>query len=227
MTDETERDETDREIADLLPFYATGAIDAGRKARVDAALASDPALRHELDVIEEERWTTTEVNESFGAPSRQARARFLALLDAEPARSKAAWRDPAGWLAARLESLRPRTLAWAGVAAVLVVAAQAAVIGLMTPRAGFETASVAPKGIGPGEGALLIVAFAPDAKAGDIARLLDAVKGTIVGGPRAGAFFQVRVGGHALSPAERQKILATLESRSDLVRFAAPGDEAE
>ena len=216
-----------REIADLLPFYATGAIGRGDKARLDVALPRDAALRHEFGVVEEERQATIELNESLGVPSRQARERLFAMLAAEPAR-KAAWFDPAGWLASRLEGLRPRTLAWAGVAAVLVVAAQAGVIGLMmAPRAGFETASVSPRVAGPGEGALLIVAFAPDAKAGDIARLLDGVKGTIVAGPRAGAFFQVRVGGHALSDADRQKLIATLVSRPDIVRFAAPGDEEE
>lgn len=41
------------DIRDLLPLHALGALDADEAARVEAAVAADPALRAELDVHRE------------------------------------------------------------------------------------------------------------------------------------------------------------------------------
>jgi hypothetical protein len=40
------------ELAGLLPFYANGRLDAGQRARIDAALATMPALRAELAEVQ-------------------------------------------------------------------------------------------------------------------------------------------------------------------------------
>ena len=227
MSDKTTEHEAidGREIADLLPFYAAGTLRADDRAKVDAALATDPALRSELALVREEQMATIESSEALGAPSRQASARFFEMLDAAPAPKQSFARfDVASWVGAKLEALRPRTLAFASMAACLLVVAQAGYIGLkvMPQRGGtYETASFEAPSAGV-SGTVVVIAFVPTAKAADIGKLLDANKASIVAGPLAGGLYQVRIGDKLLSTAERDKVVARLKSQSGLVQFAAP-----
>lgn len=222
----TEQETIDgREIADLLPFYAAGTLRADDRALVDAALATDPALRSELALVREEQLAAIESSEALGAPSRQASDRFFKMLDAAPAPKRGLARfDVASWVSARLESVRPRTLAFASMAACLLVVAQAGFIGLkVLPQRGgtYETASFEAPSASVA-GTIVLVSFVPNAKAGDISKLLDANKASIVAGPLAGGLYQVRIGEKLLSTAERDKVVARLKSQSALVQFAAP-----
>ena len=215
-----------RDIADLLPFYAAGTLRADDRAKVDAALATDPALRSELALVREEQLAMIESSEALGAPSRQGSARFFEMLDAAPAPKRGLIRfDVASWVGARLESVRPRTLAFASMAACLLVVAQAGYIGLKVlpqhSRGAYETASFETPSAGV-SGTIVVVSFAPNAKAVDIGKLLDSNKASIVAGPLAGGLYQVRIGDKLLSTAERDKVVTRLKSQSSVVQFAAP-----
>ncbi|MGD0633122.1 MAG: hypothetical protein ABSA13_02410 [Beijerinckiaceae bacterium] len=215
-----------REIADLLPFYATGRLDGEDRQRVMRALMSDAELRRELSLILEERSAAIEDNEALAAPSRQAAAKFFAALDAAPARGKARF-DLAGWLAARLESLAPRPLAWGAMAAALVVAAQAGLIGTLIAgrhgtQAAFESASINP-GAGIRSGGSLIVSFVPNATAQEINKLLEDNTASIVAGPLPGGLYELRLGDRALTKAEVDELIVRLKERRNLIRFVAPG----
>jgi anti-sigma factor RsiW len=215
-----------RDIADLLPFYANGTLPARERARVAAALGTVPALRRELELIEEERRETIDVNEALGAPSRQARDRFFAMLDARPP-VKAAGRgvDLLGWVAARLSTLQPRTLAWSATLALVVLAVQGGVLGLVAthgpaPRAAFQTASVpVPAARGP----VVVVTFAAGAKIDDVAKLLAGIGATIVAGPMPGGLFEIEINGKATNVTDLDAVITKLKADPSLVRFAAPG----
>jgi len=215
-----------REIADLLPFFATGRLDGEDRRRVLRALETDAELQRELSLILEERGASIEDNEALPAPSRRAAAKFFAALDAAPAPRKARF-DLTGWLAARLESLAPRPLAWGAMAAALVVAAQAGLIGTLIAdrhdaHSAFESASINP-GAGIGSAGTLIVSFVPNATAQEINKLLEDNTASIVAGPLPGGLYELRLGDRALTKAEVGELIVRLKERRNLIRFVAPG----
>jgi hypothetical protein len=215
-----------REIADLLPFYATGRLDEADRQRVMGALMTDAALRRELSLILEEHSAVIADNEALGAPSRQAAAAFFAALDEAPAPKKARF-DLAGWLERRLEGLKPRSLAWGAMAAALVVAAQAGLIGTLitgrhVPGPAFESASINPSA-GIQSGGSLIVSFVPNATAQEINQLLEDNTASIVAGPLPGGLYELRLGDRALTKAEVDELIVRLKERRNLIRFVAPG----
>ena len=214
-----------REIADLLPFYATGRLGEDDRRRVVNALAGEPALRQELELIVEERNAAIESNEALGHPSSQAAARFFAALEATPA-PRARRFDPAGWLEARFDYFRPRTLAWGAMAAALVVTLQAGLIGTLVGGHHDTAPGYAPASINPGAGILsggsVIIAFVPSATAQDINKLLDDNAASIVAGPLPGGLYELRIGDHSLTKAEAGEFIARLREQRSLVRFVAP-----
>ena len=83
-----EQEPSDLEM--LLPWHAAGTLDGRDARRVEDALARDPELAREYDVIREEYAATVGLNESLGAPSMRAVQKLFAAIDAEPARRPAA-----------------------------------------------------------------------------------------------------------------------------------------
>ncbi len=213
-------------VAELAPFYVAGTLTADEAAVFEAALACDPALARNVAAARAERDEARALNECLPAPSGRAADKLFALIDAEPARSPGIWArlDLGGKLA---EFFAPRTLGWAASAACLVVAVQA---GMMLapkrppanyskpPPASYATAShnEAPTRAG----AFALVAFAPAANAQAISDLLAGAGVQIVGGPRAGGFYRLSLGGPDVSEAEVEKKLQILRQAASLVRFA-------
>ena len=159
-----------RELADLLPFYVTGRLPLAEMERVEVALAKDDGLRRELALVEEEQAASIEANERLGLPSARAGERFLAALDAEPARSTAHAnaRDLFAWIGERLQAFTPRQMAYAGIAAALLIVAQAGFIGALLQETGGQTYTQASLPGSANEGSLATLAFNPDAKAADL-----------------------------------------------------------
>jgi anti-sigma factor RsiW len=209
-----------RELADLLPFYVTGQLPLAQMRRIEAALAGDAALRRELALVEEEQAATVAANERLGSPSARAGERFFAMLDAEPERAtpRAAAKDVFAWIGERLQSLAPRQMAFAGIAAALLLVAQAGFIGALLQEPGGKGYGTA-FGNGKFEASYATVAFAPDAKAADISRLLDGAHAVIVDGPKAGGFFTLRIGAEGMSKDDRDAAIAKLGAEKGLVRF--------
>jgi anti-sigma factor RsiW len=213
-----------RELADLLPFYLTGRLPVSEVKRLEIALATDEALRIELALVEEERAATVEANESLGRPSSRAGARFLAALEAEPARAtpRALASSLIAWVGERLQSLTPRQMAYAGIAAALVVLAQAGLIGALIEGTGGETYTQASVRGAPNEGSLATIAFSTDANAAEISSLLEAAHVTIVDGPKPGGLYVLRLGPKEMAKGDRDALIARLGAQKSLVRFVAP-----
>ena len=218
------RDEKMDEIELLLPWRATGALNAEETRRVDAALAADAGLRRKYDLVREEMAESVLAAEELGAPSLRARDRLFAAIEAEAGlrRAPAAARS---WRVRALDffgSLTPGAIAWSAAAAALVIVLQGAVLtrSLVTPGGTFHTAS-APESR---EGSFALVAFAPDATAQQIADLLAAQGASIVDGPKPGGLYRVRVSSKRLDADALKAAVAKLASRREIVRMAVASE---
>ena len=228
MTDSIASDPKRRELEELLPFYANGRISTADKQRVDAALAADAELAARLEIIRDDMDETVLLNESLGAPSHRALEQLMAGIEAAPKPMPLLSRAKDGvaggflsWLGGLLASQPPRRLAYAGAAAVALIAMQGvAITGLaLRDGASFQTASA------PGTQAserYVLLSFAPEARAGEIASFFKRFGASVVDGPRANGFFKVRVGDASLSSAQVDAIAARMKSESAVISFVAP-----
>lgn len=219
------QDERD-EISLILPWYAAGTLSAGETRRVAAALARDPELVKRLEDIRDEAAETLFVNESIAAPSRGVADKLFAGIDAELAKSPRAYAPKfsfSNWFSEKADAMRPRTLAFAGSAAALIIAVQAGFIVSDVARQGggatYETATAIDPIAAPGP--QLLVNFQPTATVGDIEGLLKLAGGTIVNGPEAG-LYRVKIGPSNLDQAGVDKIIELLRDKPEIVRFVAP-----
>ncbi|QCI66100.1 hypothetical protein [Phreatobacter stygius] len=217
-----------RALSELLPWYVSGKLDAADKARVEAALAIDPSLRDELEIVREDQDATLTLIDRMPTPSPRVLDALMKRVEAEPARlahvtarAKAGFAD---WFGAKLSQLAPRTLAYAAGAAAIALVVQAGVIGsgFIGGGANFQTASHETAASGQSDGTFVLIGFTAQASAAEMTKLLEQVRGTIVDGPRPGGFYRVRVGARGMPQAQVDQALATLRGRADVVRFAGP-----
>jgi hypothetical protein len=213
-TEPTER----QEIEALLPWHAAGRLSPHDAQRVEAALARDPELARRYDLVLEELAETVALNEQLGAPSARAMDKLMAAIDVETPRAAAAQRG--GWLASFLDSLSPRTLAWSGAVAALVIVLQAGVIANLTLNEGpatFRTASgptppEAPITRSLGAGTFVMVRFKPGATAAEIGRFLTDHRLTIVGGPQPDGLFRIKLADTNIPQEELLRTVRRLQS---------------
>lgn len=218
--------EVDREIEDLLPFYQNGRLTPAEQTRVEAALSNDAELRRRLELIAEEAVASIATNEALGAPSPLAFEKLMAKIEAEPKTATQVLggvkRGIVERIGAALAALSPRTLAYATAAAVGVIALQGVMLsGLVNigPRGvAYETASAPSAAVGT----FVLVSFAPDAKVGQIAAVLQGVGASISEGPRASGLYRVRLSDKALPKDEIARIIARLSAASGVVALVAP-----
>jgi hypothetical protein len=204
------------EIELLLPWYAAGTLDPRDAQAVEAALANDPELLSRLEWARSEFAEETALNEASGEPPADDDKVLFARIDALPPR-RAGASGGAIDLVARVgeffASLSPQTLAWAAAAAVLAIVLQAGVLADFALKekilGDYETTSV-PAGA-PADGSYVLMRFAPQATAADIATFLTTNKLSIVDGPSGGQLFTVRVAPTKLSKAELSRIVKTLQ----------------
>ncbi|HEV2555291.1 MAG TPA: hypothetical protein VGV17_16165 [Bosea sp. (in: a-proteobacteria)] len=223
MTDAIATDPKRAELELLLPFYANGRISAADKARVDAALATDPELALRLDIVRDDMAETTLLNESLGAPSPRVLDRLMAGVEAEPRRQGLLATAKGGfmtWLGQVMAAQPPRRLAYAGAAACALIALQGiALTGiLLREETGFETASTPPQS----SERYVLLSFSADARAGDIASFFRRYEASVVDGPRANGYFKVRVGDASLTQAQVDAIATRMKAEAAIVRFVAP-----
>ncbi len=221
MNTANERETSD--IEDLLPWHAAGTLTRRETQRVEAALANDPELARRYELVREELAQTIHLNETLGAPSVRAMQTLFAKIDAEPARSPKVSINLGARIGELFANLSPRTLAWSGIAAALVLMLQAGVItGIMlkekSARGGYETASAPTRAIG--EGAYVLIRFQPQASAADIDRFLETHKLSIADGPSAGGLYRVRVAPTKLPKLDQARIVKTLQDNK-VVGFIA------
>lgn len=221
-------DEGDR-MELLLPWYASGTLNAAEAREVEAWLAAHPEARERVALIREEMDESVAANESLGLPGTGARDRLMAAIAAEAApqggvSADGFWQRMRDAFGVLVPAGFSPAFTIAGAAAGVVILVQAAALALLlsgTEIGGVHLASGKDGGIAPGT--FVMVRFADDAKAGDIAALLRPMGASIVDGPKPGAVFKVRVGSEALTQAERTAIMDKLRARRDIVSFVAAG----
>ncbi len=145
MNTTSEKANDREEIESLLPWHAAGTLSRRDAERVERALANDQELARRFDLVREELTETIHLNESLGAPSARAMEKLFAAIDAEGAlQAQAELRfDLRTRVSEFFSAFAPRTLAFAGAAAALVIMLQAGVIGSMVLKSGssYDTAS--------------------------------------------------------------------------------------
>ena len=218
----TKNKEAHSDVEELLPWHAAGTLSRSDARRVEDALAHDPELARRYALVRDELGETIHLNETLGAPSARAMEKLFAKIDAEPARKPAVSLNLGARVAEFFASFSPRTLAYAGGAAVLAILMQAGFIaGVMikeTKTTGYETAS-APS-TDPGIGAFTLIRFAPQATQDDVTKFLAANKLSIASGPMAGGLYKVRVAVTGLPKAELATIVKKLQA-DKVVTFIA------
>lgn len=214
-------------LEEMLPWHAAGTLSREEAEAVEQALARDPELAQRFDLVCEEMAETVHLNESLGAPSARAMDRVLAAIAAEegPARRSRAT-GFLGRLTGLFDALSPRTLAWAGAAAALVIVVQASVIAGLSrgPQESgkLEMASYeGSAGAAAETGTFVLVRFQPQASAADITRVMEAGRITIVDGPKPGGLFKVRLSDQALDDAELGRVITALQAQTAVVGFVA------
>ncbi|MBV1695186.1 MAG: hypothetical protein KGP27_12050 [Hyphomicrobiales bacterium] len=224
MTRTDETPDPRDEIEMLLPWYVTGKLDADDRRRVDAALATDAALRARLDLLREERAEVIAANEAIRAPRPIDVGRIVDRTEVSASRRFSAGLAGA-WQQVRefFDAPGSRPVRWASAIAAAIMLAQAVAIGgLLRERAetSYETAS----GSDPGSAApasLAMVRFADDATAAAISATLGRLSMSIVDGPKPGNLYRVRLGAGVLSDKERSMAIDRLMAESRVVVFVS------
>jgi len=208
------------EIEFLLPWYAAGTLGEREARQVEAALARDPELASRYEWVREELAQEMAINEATPSPAERDVQTVFARIDALPRRA-AASPNRQNRIAEFFAGFAPRTLAWSAAAAALIIAVQAGVLAdlMIKQSAGSYSTASAPAS-DHGDGAYVLMRFAPDATSTEIANFLSANKLSIVDGPAAGQVYRVRVTLTKLDPAELTRIVKTLQG-DKVVGFVA------
>ncbi len=204
------------EIEALLPWYAAGALSPPERARVEAALAERPKLRASLVTLEEDRDETVALNEALGAPRGDVWARVMQGVEAAPRRIPfgARWAGLLGF-DGRSRSFLPLAATLAGV--IMLVQA-VTLVTLLRPGARAPAYQTVTTGRSTADA---LIVFAPEARMGEVAALLESAGATLAGGPKPGGLYELRL---KVQPVTRAEIDAALKilSASPFVKMALP-----
>ncbi|KAB2912184.1 MAG: hypothetical protein F9K29_20270 [Hyphomicrobiaceae bacterium] len=216
-----------KEIEMLLPWYVTGRLDAKDRARVEAYLARDPAMRRQLDLIREEQAEDIGANEVLGTAPAGALERLMASLPER--RPGLAQRVAAGRLYEAVVDFftapTARGVRLAAIVAAVLVLVQAAVITTLIVRGDNAGAYQTASGQETGEGIPLLVTFTDEARAPAIAGLLRDLDATIVDGPKPGGLYKIRVRTADRSEAASLAVQRRLTDRRDVVKSVLPAKD--
>jgi anti-sigma factor RsiW len=212
----------------LLPWHAAGTLSNRDSQRVETALANDPELARQFELVREELSEDIHLNETLGAPSARAMESLFARIEAEPARMPAVSFNLGARARDFFASLSPRTLAWSASAAAIAILLQAGLIaGIVIKENGassvsggdYQTASVPSPFVG--DGSFALIRFQPQANAADIAKFLEVNNLSVTGGPITGALFRVQVAATKLPTTDLANIVKKLQSDKMIVGFVA------
>jgi hypothetical protein len=230
MTNTDEKLSEQNEIEALLPWYAAGTLEPGDMRRVEAWLSEHPDAAQNLALVREEQQAAIAAGEARGAPSAGALDRLMQALPDSPARgasTRAIRGNAAGWLSRLFGGAPGAGYRWAGAAAAVLILVQAAALGIVVTQQGpggarYQAATGEDAGTAPGTRAL--VKFSDNATAAEISRFLDTAGVEIVGGPRPGGVYVVRVSPDTLNDAERDAKLKELLAAGKIITFAVPAE---
>lgn len=218
-------DERD-EIEALLPWHAAGTLSRRDAERVEHALATDQELARRFSLVREELAETIHLNESLGAPSARAMEKLFAAIDAEGAtiRRRSALADLRARISEFFAGFAPRTLAYAGGAAALLIVLQAGVIGgllLQNPDKPMTVASAPPQKV---ESVDLLVTFVPQATAAQVTKFLHDHHATIVDGPKGPGMYKLRFEANGAPKDETDRVMKDVQQSRNVVSSEFPSD---
>src|SRR5262249_19656844 len=188
-----------------------------------AATVRDLARR--FDLVREELSETIHLNESLGAPSARAMEKLFAAIDAEGAykRKPGLALDMRTKLAEFFSAFAPRTLAFAGAAAALVILLQPGVIGSMVVNSGggYNTASAPDVKV---DSIDLYVNFTAQATNEEITKFLRGHQASIVEGPKGAGTYRVRFAVTGMPKEELARLIKEMQQNRNIVgsEFEAP-----
>jgi anti-sigma factor RsiW len=217
-----------RDIAELLPWYMNGTLEARDRDAVTAHLSDCLACREEAAQCQTLAAAVQVAPDSVWAPGPDRLERLLAsieLLEATDVQRggwRARWRAGMEWLG-DLFQRTPGPIRWglAAQAALLVLVVGLALWpGALLPRAPYRTLAENGENGDRRVGlALIHVVFADDITERDMRTLLGRVRGKIVDGPSAVGLYTVEVG--ASTPDQIMPMVAILRG-DPKVRLAEP-----
>ena len=212
MTNDIEHEEVEK----LLPWYVTGKLDRAEQSKVESYLRQHPEVGSQLNLICEERESTIQANESLGYPPPDMVRRLMSSLP--DARTR-----PSSFvhILTILTAPTARSMRWAAVVAGFIMIVEAGVILGLVLRGGTQAYREAS---GPSHtgGFSALVAFADDATAASIERLLDEFNASIIEGPKPGGVYKIRLRASG-GPLDAQ--LRKLAERRDVIRIVLPGGD--
>ena len=227
MSNDTTAPTEREEIEMLLPWYVSGRLDAGDRARVETYLARDAGLRHQLDLIRAEQQETIAANEALRTSSAGALDRLMASLPyhepslAERITASSLYQTVADFFAAPTA----RGVRLAAVAAAALLLMQAALITTLLVRGDAGGTYHTASGQADNKGISAFVVFADDVRVPAVTGLLADFDATIVDGPKPGGVYKVRLRSSDLSDAARGALLRRLAERRDVVRSVLPAGD--
>ena len=210
-------------IEQLLPWYATGKLEAFERLEVETALARSADLRRQLALVQSEIKETINLNQATAMPRADATARFMASIQNTAQRRAAPTSSP---FKGRLEWLAQQFAApprWAVAAAVLAILLQAALLGALVVERevnGYHTASGGTEKTA--DGTLVLARFSDGATLAILNERLAALGITIVDGPKAGGLFTLRIGPKPMPAADRDRKIAALKADAGFAVFVGP-----
>ena len=210
----------DREdIESLLPWHAAGTLSRRDAERVEQALAGDQELARRFALVREELAETIHLNESLGAPSVRAMEKLFAAIDAEgaPKRKPGFAFDLRTKVSEFFSGFAPRTLAYAGGLAALVILLQAGVIGDMVINQTPATPKLASIDVKVKSVDFFLI-FSPQISTEELTSFLRANKGKIVDGPKGGVTYQVRFEADGNSKDEIARLKKVMADNTNIVR---------
>lgn len=218
----TERDEVEM----LLPWFVTGKLDAADRAKVEAFLAKEPAMRRQLDLIREEQGVSIAANEAVALPRTLSVASGMDYVVAHSPFLQA--RNAGSGVIAQIRSFfsqpSARPVRYAAIAAAAVIALQAAAIGSLWHGAGTPSAPELASGENAvvSKGTFATVKFRDGVSFAAVQSALADLDMRIADGPQSGGLFTVRLSAGVLNADERAAKVSALRQRSDIIQMVLP-----
>lgn len=208
------------DIEMLLPFYVTGRLDHADADQIGDHLKRHPDIVSQLDLIRDERDSTVAANAIYANRPVRSFDQVAAMIGKAPVQPA----RPAGraldWVRRLFDMPSSPALGWIGAAAAIVIVLQAATIGTLVVAQYPGIFIGASGGNGAAEtGTTVVVRFADDATSSAVADALAGLGLKIVDGPRGGRLFTVRLGPKNMNAGERDRLIAALRARGDVVVF--------
>jgi anti-sigma factor RsiW len=221
MSENTKHESAKRdEVEMMLPFYVTGQLDHAEADEINEYLKHHPDVAHQLELIRAERESTAAGNAIYVSRPARSFDRVAAMIGKAPAQPARAAGSGLDWIKRLFAMPSSPTLGFVGAAAAIVILLQAATIGTLVVAQYTGIFTGASGGNGTVDaGTTVVVRFADDASAAAIADVLSGLGVKIIDGPRGGKLFTVRIGPKTMNESERERLIAALKARSDLIVF--------